>query len=118
MEILDNSTNCGQSDLLIGISAQKLDFARPVHKVDTDGITFRDKLISINKIGEGDGRIFFHEFRFDLVEPFISVILVVVDHFIGDFQVLHDHSDSFRKTSNLPITQLNFSLHDLKDMNI
>ena len=64
-------------------------------EVDTDSITFGDKFVSIDEIGEGNGRILFHEFRFDLVEPLFPVSLVVVDHFVRNREIFHDHSDSF-----------------------
>ena len=87
-----------------------------MHQVNTDGIRFGDNFISINEIRKGDSRVLFNEFWFDFLEPFLSGVCVIVNHFIGDAEILHDHSDPFSESSHLPIAQLDWFLHFSKDI--
>jgi hypothetical protein len=116
MHVFQDTQSCVQSDLLIGVSAQEIFSVGLVAEVNTASVTFRNDLVSINKVRESNGRIFLLKFRLGLVEPFFPVFSInlttVFDLVVGEASVFSDLSESFREPSDGPISDSDFSLHD------
>jgi hypothetical protein len=117
MHVFQNTQSCVQSDLLISVSAQEIFSVGLVAEVNTASVTFRNDLVSINDVRESNGRIFLLKFRLGLVEPFFPVFSInlttVSDLVVGDASVFGNLSESFRESSDGPVSDGDFSLHEL-----
>ncbi len=117
MRVFQDAQSCVQCDLFIGVSTQKVFSVGLVAEVNTASVTFRNDLVSINEVRESNGRVFLLKFRLGLAEPFFPAFSInlttVFDLVVGDASVFGNLSKSFRESSDGPISDGDFSLHDL-----
>ena len=117
VKILVYAMNGCHQDLLLWISANKFRLFPSVANVNIDGITLTDDFVSIDKVGEGDSRILFHEFRSHLIDELFSALLILIELLsVGHLAVLEEVSASLSKASDSPITKnYTFILHQRYD---
>jgi len=82
-------------DLLFNIFPQQLRFSGLVAEMHHDGITLGNNFITVNQVGQGDGRVFLQKFGLILIKPFGSALSSAVsDLGVGDAQVFENLPDS------------------------
>lgn len=116
MRVFQDTQSCVQSDLLISVPAQKVFSVGLVAEVNTASVTLRNDLVSINEVRESNGGVFLLKFRLGLVKPFFPAFSInlttVFDLVVGEASVFGNLSESFRESSDGPISDGDFSLHD------
>ena len=81
--------------------------------INQDGITFRNHLLSINKVRESDSRILLNKFGLVLIEPLGMSLWSIDDLIVGDFAILKEVPDPFGKSSDVPICKGDWLFHKI-----
>jgi hypothetical protein len=109
--VLIDSHNCKNLNLIIWIVRSNQIWSVGFKcQIDKDCLAFTNDIISINKIRKIDSRIFLDQIGFIFITPIACSFWCVNNLIVWNLQILEEESNSFGKTSDIPVAESHFVL--------